>query len=447
MPLPPGPRAPALVQIGRWIVHPLRLLDECQRRYGNVFTLQAPGTGNSFVIVGDPDLIKQVLTGDSDTLLAGAGNATILEPMLGKHSLLTLDGPEHLRQRRLLLPAFHGERMQEWANVMREITEQSLATWPLHQPFSLHPMMQSITLDVILRTVFGVDNASRHQELRERLVELLEIGANPWLVFGGALGLDPFKIPWLRVTRLKSAIDTALYRVIAERRRQPEGGTDVLSMMLAARDEQGQPMTDVELRDELVTLLLAGHETTATSLAWIFDQLLAHPAVFMRLRDELAAGREEYADAVIRETLRVRPIIPLVGRITAKPYRLGQWDLPVGTPIAPSIYLAGRTREAYPEPGRFKPERWLGVKPDPYTWLPFGGGIRRCIGMAFAQLEMRIVLQVVVPRVDLHLSDGPARVVRRGITLAPMRGTRVVLDARRGSPVRSGGDSAPRMIT
>ncbi len=447
MAMPPGPRSPALLQISRWIVHPLRLLDECQRRYGNTFTLHAPGGDGTFIVVGDPDLIKQVLTADTETLLAGVGNAQILEPMLGKHSVLTLDGAEHLRQRRLLLPAFHGERMHAFAAVMREITEASLEAWPMHKPFALHPMMQSITLDVILRTVFGLANPSRHHPLRETRVELLEIGANPWLLFGGVLGLDPFKVPFLRITRLKTAVDRELYKVIAERRRQPEGGTDVLSMMLAARDEQGRPMTDVELRDELVTLLLAGHETTATSLAWIFDQLLANPRVLARLREDLAAGKDDYADAVVRETLRVRPILPLVGRVAAKPFRLGPWDLPVGTRIAPSIYLAGRARDAYPNPERFEPERWLGVKPDPYTWLPFGGGIRRCIGMAFAQLEMRIVLQVVVPRVDLHLSDGPAKVVRRGITLAPMRGTRVVLDARRGSPARSGGDSAPRMIT
>jgi cytochrome P450 len=435
--LPPGLRAPAIVQIGRWIIHPLRLLEECQRRFGDVFTLSAPA-GGSFVIVGEPDLIKQVLTADADTLLAGAGNATVLEPMLGKHSLLTLDGAEHLRQRRLLLPAFHGERMAAYASVMREITEASIDAWPMHRPFALHSMMQSITLDVILRTVFGLASSEMHGRLRQTLVEFLEIASNPWLLFPGLVGLDPFKIPWLKITRLKADVDDVLYKIIADRRRKPDGGTDVLSMMFAARDEHGEQMTDVELRDELVTLLLAGHETTATSLAWTFDQLLAHPACLARLREEIAAGKDDYIDAVIRETLRVRPIVPLVGRVVAKPFKLGRWDLPVGTNIAPSIYLAGRTKSAYPDPTQFKPERWLGVKPDPYTWLPFGGGIRRCIGMAFAQLEMRVVLQTIIPRVDLHLSDGAARVVRRGITLAPRGGTRVVVDARRSRPPRSG---------
>lgn len=411
----------------------MKLLAECKARYGDVFTLTAPKEG-SFVIVGDPELIKRVLTADSDTLLAGAGNATILEPMLGKHSLLTLDGAEHLRQRRLLLPAFHGERLQAFAAVMKDITEASIACWPLHESFPLHPHMQSITLDVILRTVFGLSSGREHTRLRATLVEFLEVAANPWLLFPGLIGLDPFKVPWLRITKLKRAVDEALYAIIAQRRRMPPGGTDVLSMMLDARDAEGEAMTDVELRDELVTLLLAGHETTATSLAWTFDRLLPHPGALARLRSELAAGKDEYLDAVIRETLRMRPIVPLVGRVAAKPFQLGPWLLPVGTRIAPSIALAGQRADAYPEPHEFKPERWLGVKPDPYTWLPFGGGIRRCIGMAFALLEMRIVLQTIVMRTNLHLVDGPARVVRRGITLAPSGGTRVVLRGRTTSP-------------
>ena len=430
--LPPGPRYPALLQITRWVIQPLELLHECQRRYGDVFTFRAPRQG-SFVIVADPELIKQVFAADPETLLAGAGNATVLEPMLGKHSLLTLDGADHLRQRRLLLPAFHGERMQAYATAMREITTASLDSWPIGREFALHPMMQAITLDVILGTVFGLDGPARHGELRRKLVKLLEISANPWLLLPGMLGIDAFKIPWLPLTKLKLGVDDALYGIIAERRARP-GGSDVLAMMLAARDEHGEPMSDIEVRDELVTLLLAGHETTATALAWTFDQLLAHPEVLERLRSELAAGRDEYLDAVIRETLRLRPIVPLVGRYVARPFQLGRWTLPAGTHVAPSIVLAARRADAYPEPDRFKPERWLGVKPDPYTWLPFGGGIRRCIGMAFAQYEMRIVLQTVVATTRMRLAGGPARVSRRGLTLAPSRGRMVVVDERIRQP-------------
>ena len=279
--------------------------------------------------------------------------------------------------------------------------------------------------------MFGVGTSWLGDGLRRDLVALLEIAANPNFLFLGILQVDPFRIPFLRMTKLKRSVDAALYRMIAERRRSPTNTNDVLAMMLEARDEQGQGMTDVEIRDELVTLLLAGHETTATTLAWIFDRLLAHPAALAKLRTELAAGREEYLDAAIRETLRVRPIIPLVGRHVAKPYQLGRWTIPPGHRIAQSIYLAGRNAAAYPEPDRFLPERWIGVKPDPTTWFPFGGGIRRCIGMAFALFEMRIVLQTVLPRAELRFADGAATVVRRGITLAPSGGTRVVLDAPR----------------
>lgn len=428
--VPPGSSAPALYQIARWVVKPLELLDDNQRRYGDVFTMRAP-RDVSFVIVGKPDLVKQVLAADPDVLQAGVSNRTLLEPMLGQHSLLTLDGAEHLRQRRLLLPAFHGERMQAFATTMREITEAAFARWPVGEPFSLHPHMQSITLDVILRTVFGMDDTAAHRQLRAQLVELLEVSANPWLLVPGMLQLDPFKVPFLRITKLKRALDESLYRLIAERRAQTTRGTDVMSMMLDARDDAGAPMTDVEIRDELVTLLLAGHETTATALAWTFDQLLANPRTYGKLVEELAAGRDAYLDAVIRETLRVRPIVPLIGRHVARPFKLGNYELPPGTRIAPSIYLSGRRAEAYPAPERFEPERWLGVKPDPYTWLPFGGGTRRCIGMAFAQFEMRTVLQTIVPRAQLRLVDGPSKVTRRGITLAPSGGTRVVLTERR----------------
>ena len=400
------------------------MLDNCQREYGDVFSLRGMGD-RAFVVVGTPELIRKVLAADPDVLLAGKSNETLLEPMLGKSSLLTLDGREHLRQRRLLLPAFHGDRMHAFADTMREITEASFASWPLHRPFALHPFMQSITLDVIMRTVFGTPDRT----LREQLVELLDVVSNPWLMLPGFLRIDPFKFPWLRITKLKRAVDDSIYRLIATRRREP-GGNDVLAMMLAARDEDGNAMTDVELRDELVTLLLAGHETTATSLAWTFDCLLSNPATYSRL----AEGDPEYVDAVLRETLRLRPIVPMIGRIVAKPFELGPWTLPVGSQIAPSIYLAGHRPDAYPEPRKFKPERWLGVKPDPYSWLPFGGGTRRCIGMAFALFEMRIVLDVVVPRARMRLAGKPATVVRRGITLAPSGGTQVILDERRAAP-------------
>ncbi|HTL38998.1 MAG TPA: cytochrome P450, partial [Kofleriaceae bacterium] len=310
------------------------------------------------------------------------------------------------------------------------ITNDAIDRWPVGREFALHTELQAITLDVILRTVFGIDNASKHGGLRAKLIELLEILSNPWLLLPGIIGFNPFNYSWLRVAKLKRAIDEMLYAIIAERRAATNRGTDVLSMMLDARDDKGEPMEDVEVRDELVTLLLAGHETTATTLAWVFDQLLANPGVLEKLRAEIAAGKDEYLDCVIRETLRFRPIVPLVGRYAKKPFQLGKWLLPADTRIAPSIYLSGMREASYREPKKFDPDRWIGVKPDPYMWLPFGGGLRRCIGMAFAQFEMKIVIKTVVQRTKLRAVGGPATVVRRGITLAPSEGRRVVVAER-----------------
>ena len=426
MKLPPGPRLPAAAQTARWIARPLPYLDECARKFGDIFTVRWVGAG-TMVMVASPELIKQVFTADADVLHAGEGN-NLLEPMVGKHSLLTLDGAEHLRQRRLLLPSFHGERMQAYAGVMREVTEASLETWPIGKPFALHPLTQSITLEIILRTVFGMGDM---RPLRDKLVKLLNLSSNPLTIVPAFMRLDFFNVvPWAGISKLKHAIDAMIYEEIERRRKTPTGGNDVLSMMLQARDEQGNGMTDVELRDELITLLLAGHETTATALAWTFERLLAHPVTLERLRADLAAGKEDYLDAVIKESLRVRTILPIVARFVKRPFQLGDWTIPPGVRITPCIYLVHMRPDLYPEPEKFKPERWLGVKPDPYAWFPFGGGIRRCLGMAFALFEMKIVLATVIPRVRMRLANGrPARVVRRSITLAPSGGTRVMLAA------------------
>ena len=425
---------PAAAQTARWIARPLPYLDECARKFGDIFTVRWVGAG-TMVMVSSPELVKQVFTADADVLYAGQGNA-LLEPMVGKHSLLTLDGAEHLRQRRLLLPSFHGERMQAYAGVMREVTAASLETWPLGKPFALHPLTQSITLDVILRTVFGMGDMGA---LRQKLVKLLNLSSNPLTIVPAFMQFDFFNVvPWAGISKLKHAIDAMIYEEIARRRKTPTGGNDVLSLMLEARDEQGNGMTDVELRDELITLLLAGHETTATALAWTFERLLANPVTLERLRADIAAGNDEYLDAVIKEALRARTILPIVARFVKKPFQLGEWTIPPGVRITPCIYLVHMRPDLYPEPEKFKPERWLGVKPDPYAWFPFGGGIRRCLGMAFALFEMKIVLATVIPRVRMRLFDKrPVRVVRRSITLAPSGGTRVVLEERRAKDSRA----------
>ncbi|HEY7958322.1 MAG TPA: cytochrome P450 [Polyangia bacterium] len=438
--LPPGPREPAAIQLLEWTYRPLPFLERCARRYGEAFTVRLPGFG-AYVYLSSPELIKQVFTGDASLLEAGKGNR-ILEPLLGMHSVLLLDGAEHLRQRRLLLPPFHGERMQAYAKLMREITCASLDTWPIGTPFSLHPQMQAITLDVILRAVFGLDEGAEMRELAKLLVALF---APPPFLFSflPLMTTDLPLSPYRKFLRLKGEVDRALYAIIAERRRADAADrTDILSLLLAARDEEGRPMSDAELRDELVTMIAAGHETTATALSWAFERILATPEVAARLDAELAsacgsdfdptrAGALPYLDAVIKETLRLRPIIPLVVRQLKEPYQIAGHLLPAGAHVAPCIWLTQRRADLYPDPERFFPERFLDRKIDPYTWLPFGGGIRRCIGMAFAQFEMTIVLATVLGRLRLRLAPGvPVRTVRRSITFAPSGGTRVIAERR-----------------
>jgi cytochrome P450 len=327
------------------------------------------------------------------------------------------------------MPPLHGERMQAYAQVMTEATQAAIARWPEGKPFALHPHMQAITLEVILRAVFGVDNPG----LKALLVRLLE-PRPAILVFVPALQRDFPLSPFRSFLRVRAEVVREIRAVIEARRRDPDAGarTDVLSLLLAARDDAGAPMTDAELVDELITMLVAGHETTATALSWAFALILDHPAVAARLVDELSGtdpAKHDYLDAVIKEALRLRPIIPDVVRETRAPYRLGDHELPVGVYVTPFIYGVHRRPDLYPEPERFRPERFLGTRNDPYSWFPFGGGIRRCLGMAFALYEMKIVLATVLASTQLRLA-GPVRVVRRTLTFAPSGGTRVVLERR-----------------
>jgi len=406
MSLPPGPRAPGVVQLLQFTQRPLPWLDACARRYGDPFTARFPGLG-TFVLISGPDLIKQVFTGDPDVLHAGKANA-LLEPLVGKSSVLLLDGPPHLRQRRLLLPPLRGERMLAYAQLMAEITSAAIDQMPLHRPLALHEVMQSITLDVVLRAVFGLEAGARMDELRALLVEMLQ--PPPALIaFLPVKYLDFPLSPYRRFRRGRDAVDRAL-RTILRARMAATGahGSDILSLLLASRDEHGAAMTEDELRDELITMLVAGHETTATALSWTFACLLEHPEVGARLTAELAGARTaggaldpealsalDYLDAVVKETLRLRPILPDVVRQTQAPIALAGYHIPAGVHLAPCIYLAHRRPESYPEPERFRPERFLGGRIDPYAWLPFGGGIRRCLGMAFALYEMKIVVGVM----------------------------------------------------
>jgi len=382
-----------------------------------------------------PELVKAVFGGDNEVLRAGEANATILEPLVGPHSVLVLDGPEHLRQRKLILPAFHGDRMRAWEAAVREITRAEIARWPVGQPFALRPSMQSITLDVIVRVVFGVDEGARRDELRRHILAVAATGRNPFMLFATRDRKLGSYAPWARFIRARDALDVVLIAEIRHRRHAPdlEQRSDVLSQLLLARDDEGRAMTDDEVRDELVTLLFAGHETTATSLAWAFDLLLHHPEALRRLIAELDQGASEYLDATITETLRVRPVVALVDRHVRQPVRIGEHTIPAGATVCPNIYLAQRRPDLYDDPAAFHPDRFVGQPPPSFGWFPFGGGIRRCLGASFATFEMRIVLPEVLQAVTLRpASPRPARIHREAVTFVPHDGARCVVTARTG---------------
>ncbi len=434
----PGPRSPAVAQTLQYLARPEQFLTDCHARYGDVFGIETVIFGREVCVVR-PELIKQVFTGNPDELRAGEANEA-LGPLVGDKSVLLLDGKEHLRQRRLLMPPFHGERMLAYREAMREITGRTIARWQPGRTIDMHAEMQSITMDVILRTIFGAEDALAGP-LRTKLTELLSHLTSPLTMLGTvpAMRKDLFGLsPWARFQRSIKGVNALIYEQIAQRRAalatDAQPGVDVLTMLLSARDEDGNPMSDVELRDELVTLLVAGHETTATELAWAFDLILRDRSVRTRLVTEIETARGDtdrmpYLDATIKEVLRLCPVIPAVGRMVKKPLSLGGFDIPEGTLVVPGVWLTHRLPDVYPEPLQFRPERFLDAKPDPYSYLPFGGGIRRCIGLAFAQFEMKIVLSTVLSTVRLRpLDKDRARVALRGFTHAPKGGVPVMLD-------------------
>src|SRR5436190_3923961 len=430
MSLPPGPAWPPALQTAAWITRPAPFMERARRRYGDVFTVRLAQVG-TFAFTSDPDTLKSVFTSGPDKLRAGEANAA-LEPVLGSRSVLLLDGAEHIRQRRLMLPPFHGERPRGYEDLIAEIASEEMRGWPVGQPLVLQPRMQAVTLEVILRVVFGMDRGPRLVRLRELLKQLLTVATRPWaLVPWLRRDLGRFS-PWVRFIGVRDAVDDAIFDEIARRRDDPSLGerTDIFSMLMQARDEEGQPLTDRELRDELITLLVAGHETTATGLAWAFERMVRHRSGGAAGLERLAGDdAREYADAVVQETLRLRPPIPLVARrVVNEPFQLGSHEIPVGTMVAPCIYLVHRREDLYPDPYRFRPERFLDQPPETYAWLPFGGGMRRCIGASFAVLEMSTILRTVARELRLEpAGDGPELISRRAIVFAPSRGGEVVV--------------------
>ena len=431
--LPPGPPLPMPVQTILWMLAPVRFGRWCHRRYGDAFTLRLPFNGR-IVQLADPDAIRAVFAAPPADARAGEANL-VLEPILGTHSVLLLDGAEHMRQRKLMLPAFHGDRMQSYVPVIEAATQREMDRWPVGEPYALRHSMQSLTLEVILRAVFGADEGAELEHLRAVLLALLDLPRNP-------LGLLPWfrrdtpRSSWGRFLRRRHAVDEAVHALITARRAEAERPDaphrdDILSLLLLARDKDGAPMSDAELRDELMTLLLAGHETTATGLAWFFELAARRPDIAQRLRADLAAGSTAYLDACIKETLRIRPVVPVVARRLHAPLTLPGRTLPAGAAVAPNVMLTHHNPRIWPDREAFRPERFLDVRPDVNAWLPFGGGVRRCLGAAFATLELRTVIPTVLDRFDLApAASRPERALRRTVTLVPARGARVVLGPR-----------------
>ena len=439
--LPPGPRTPSAVQTMGWWLRPISFLERNRARYGKRFTIRLMGE-RVFVMLSDPADVKQIYTAPPDVLHPGEG-ARVLAPVVGQNSVILLDGDAHLSQRKLMLPAFHGEKMQALSGLMTEVAEREAEQWPRDEPVALHPRLQNLTLEVILRAVFGLDPGPRLDGLRERLTHILEMGSTP-------IAMLPFmqqslggRGPWAKFVRLRAESDALIYELIEERRRDGGERNDVLSMLLGARHEDGSPMSDVELRDELMTLLVAGHETTASELAWGFERLARTPEVLARLVEEIDSDvGDAYLTATVHETLRRRPVLPNnAPRLVKQPVNIGGWDYPTGVCVVANAYLVHHDPEIYPDPYAFRPERFLDEQPGTYTWIPFGGGRRRCLGASFALVEMKIVLRAILSRCEVRPGvDGPEVSRRRAITVSPNQRARMILSDR--PEVRSNGRPA-----
>ncbi len=427
--LPPGPPVPALLQLFVDWQRPAASLERLRQRYGKRVTVQLPFQP-PYVLLSDPEDIKQVFTAPPDVLHPGEG-ARILEPIVGRNSVILLDERPHLEQRRLMLPAFQGEKVQAMSGLMAELTTRELETWPTGGAIALHPRLQRLTLEVILCAVFGLERGQqRLDDLRSLLTEVLTFSESPLSLIPAVQRLGRWIPPVRRFQKVMARVDQMIFELIDERRAIP-AGDDVLAMLLQARHEDGSPMSAQELRDELMTALFAGHETTASQLAWAFERLSREPRVVQRLR----TGEEEYLLATVQEILRLRPVLANAEpRLVKKAIKIGDWEYPPGVALVASAFLVQHDPEIYPEPYAFRPERFLGKPPGTYMWIPFGGGRRRCLGASFATHQLRIVIRAVVDRYELEPAGArPEQTGRRSITFSPDRGATVILRARRAS--------------
>jgi cytochrome P450 len=423
-----------LVQTLRWLLRPIAFLEESRRRYGDAFSVTFVGFETPMVLVSDPEAVRAIYSNPKNGMPPGRN--VVLEPIMGPRSVLLLEGAEHLSRRKLMLPPFHGEHMRAYEATVTEAVRREIDSWGIGEAFPIHPRMQNVTLDVILRAVFGIEDAARFDRLRPLLKRVLADTASPILQLAGFATRNRTHGPWALFMRRVAELDEELLSLIRARRADPALGEreDILSSLLAARfeDAEEEGMGDDEVRDQLMTLLLAGHETTATALAWSFDLLLRHPDKLARLTTEIRDGQGyEYLRATISEVLRLRPVVPIAGRRLAADLDVGELHLPAGTDVTPAIWLTHTRPDVYPEPYAFRPERFLDSAPDTYAWIPFGGGIRRCLGAAFAEFEMRIALTEILSRCTLARDSAEAEhSTRRNITLSPRRGTPVQLLAR-----------------
>jgi cytochrome P450 len=445
--LPPGPKQPMALQTIGWWTRPSAFLERARARYGKRFTVRLLG-GPPFVIHSEPEHIKEIFSAAPDVLHPGEG-AGILEPVVGQKSLILLDEGEHLEQRKLMLPAFHGEKMQRLSGLMADVAEREVAGWPTARPAALHPRLQGLTMEIILRAVFGLDPGRRLDELRGLLTGILDFSTKPASVMPAFQRGYFGRGPWVRFARMRDRADELVYELIDERRDGGEDRDDILAMFLSARHEDGSPMTDTELRDELMTLLVAGHETTASELAWAFERLVREPRVLERLVTEVDADDDDaYLTATIQETLRRRPVLQNAEpRLVVKRIEVGGWQYEPGPCLIANAYLVHHDPDIYPEPYAFRPERFLEESPGTYTWIPFGGGRRRCIGASFATLEMKIVMRAVLSAYRIEAATGgPELTRRRSITVSPRLGAPTVLRER--NPVRApgGGERGPAVV-
>jgi len=430
--LPQGPSAPSFYQSLGWQTRPIPYMEQCRRRYGKEFTLRLLGI-EPFVMLSRPEDVKAVFTAPPEVLHPGEG-AIVLEPVVGPNSILLLDEGRHIAQRKLLLPAFHGEKMEALRDVITEVAEAEVDTWSLDEPVELHPYMQKLTLEVILRAVFGLERGERLDTLRELLSEMVAFAMSPTSLFPQMKLLDMFHPTVKRFLAVREATNLQIQGLIDDRRASP-GGDDVLSMMLLARHEDGSPMSDEELRDELMTLLVAGHETTATELSWAFERLVRNPGSMSALVSDIDSGDADYVTATIRETLRLRPVLSIAApRKVMSEIEVGGRVYEPGCHLCPNAYLMHHDADVYPDPYAFRPERFLEQDPGTYTWIPFGGGRRRCLGASFATLEMDIVLRAILSRMQVEASSGTLEAHRRRmITVVPGEGAKAILKTRKPS--------------